>query len=259
MMTNVYAIAQQKGGVGKTTTTINLGAALAEKGYKVLLVDLDPQGALSAGLGVDSSKLDQTIYNVLRSSRPNAPSLKISDVLQKTSSGCDLAPANIDLSASELELVSEPARERVLKEKLSEVLPLYNYILIDCPPSLSLLTLNALAAASKVIIPVQTQYFALRGMDLLLETIRKIQSRINSELKIAGILPTLYDSRTKHSKEVLTELQQNYGSMLFQVVIPSTVKLPDSAIAGESILQYTPGSPATEAYRNLAKEIIVSE
>jgi len=249
-MAKIYALAQQKGGVGKTTTTINLGAALVERGRKVLLVDMDPQGALSAGLGIDPLSLKETIYDALRT-----PGFDISRVTISTETGCDLIPANIDLSASEIELVSEPGRERILKEKLTPTMGKYDYILIDCPPSLSLLTLNALAAASGVIIPVQTQYFALRGMDLLFRTIDKVQKRINPALKIVGILPTMHDARTVHAREVLEELRHTYTGQVCDTAIPLTVKLPDSAMAGQSIMKFNPGSPATEAYRHLAEEI----
>lgn len=170
-MKQIYAVAQQKGGVGKTTSTINLGAALAQRGHRVLMVDLDPQGALSAGLGVDPLKLHETVYDALRGAH-----FPLERVILETGDNCWLAPANIDLAASELELVSEPGRETILKEKLSPLMERFDFVLIDCPPSLSLLTLNALSAASRVIIPVQTQYFALRGMDLLMQTIEKVNS-----------------------------------------------------------------------------------
>ncbi len=250
MTAKIYAITQQKGGVGKTTTAINLGAALVERGRKVLLVDVDPQGALSAGLGIDPLSLKETIYDVLRGPRFDA-----ARVVKQTDAGCDLIPANIDLSASEIELVSEPGRERILKEKLSPLADSYDFILIDCPPSLSLLTLNALSAASGVIVPVQTQYFALRGLDLLFQTIEKVQKRINPALKIVAILPTLHDARTLHAREVMEELRNTYGALVCDTAIPLTVKLPDSAMAGQSILKFNPGSPATEAYRKLAEEI----
>lgn len=190
MSSKIISLAQQKGGVGKTTTAINLGSALVKNNRRVLLVDLDPQGALSAGFGINPLSLENTIYSVLCSS-----SVLLSDVIIKTASGCDLVPSNIDLAAAEVELVSEPGREHFLREALSPILNKYDYILIDCQPSLGLLTLNALSASSGVIIPVQTQYFALRGMDLLFQTIEKVQARLNSKLKIIGLLPTMYDAR----------------------------------------------------------------
>ena len=250
MSAKVIALAQQKGGVGKTTTTINLGAALAALKYKVLLIDLDPQGALSAGLGIEPLELEKTLYNVLRSK-----SINVADVILETTVGCHLLPANIDLSASEIELVSEPGRERILKEKIAPLLDDYDYILIDCPPSLSLLTLNGLTAAQHVIIPIQTEYFALRGMDLLLDTIEKVQARLNSNITVMGILPTLYQARTLHAKEVIAELTNTYGNLLFSTPIPMTIKLPDSVMAGTSILETTPKSGAAKAYKKLAKEV----
>ena len=250
MTSRIYAIAQQKGGVAKTTTVINLGAALKERGHRVLLVDLDPQGALSAGVGVEPLQLTETVYNALRD-----PAFALSRVLVTEGTECHIIPANIDLAASELELVSEPGRERVLREKLTPLLDQYDYVLIDCPPSLSLLTLNALAAASRVIIPVATQYFALRGMELLLQTIAKVKARINSDLEISGILATMYSNQTIHSREVLEELKGTYKAQLFDTLIPYTVRLQDSVMAGHSILKASPASPATQAYRDLAKEV----
>lgn len=250
MACRIYALAQQKGGVGKTTTAINLGAALRERGRRVLLIDLDPQGALSAGLGLDPLALDRTVYDVLRSARSD-----ITGAIRQTDSGCDLAPANIDLAAAEIELVSEPGREQILKGKLEGVTDKYDHILIDCPPSLSLLTLNALTAARGVIIPVQTQYFALRGMDLLFATVEKVQARLNRKLKVTGILPTMFDARTTHGREVLEELRETYGAQLFETVIPLTVKLADSTMAGKPIMSFHKQSPAAAAYRALAEEV----
>ncbi|MBL8151685.1 MAG: ParA family protein [Blastocatellia bacterium] len=247
----VYALAQQKGGVGKTTTTINLGAAMAELGMKVLLIDLDPQGALSAGVGINSFTLSLTIYDALRD-----PNQELSGIILSSEIGCDIAPANIDLAAAEIQLVSEPGRERILKEKLAKVVDSYDLVLIDCPPSLGLLTLNALAASTGVIVPVQTQYFALRGMEMLFKTVEKVKMRINPDLRLVGILPTIYDSRTIHAKEVLEELRKAYGTKVLQTVIPQTVKLADSTMAGRSILSHNSASPAAKAYRDLAKEVV---
>jgi chromosome partitioning protein len=250
MTSRIYAIAQQKGGVGKTTTTINLGAALTARGRRVLLVDLDPQGALSAGMGINPENLPETIYDALRT-----PGYDLSQLVTRSDAGVDFIPANIDLSASELELVSEPGRERILKEKLSPLLNRYDYMLIDCPPSLGLLTLNALSAASRVVIPVQTQYFALRGMDLLLQTIEKVRQRLNGELEVLGILATMYNARTTHSREVLEEIRKQFGDKVFRTVTPYTVKLQDSSMAGGSILDFTPNSEVAQSYRDLAEEV----
>jgi chromosome partitioning protein len=247
----VYAIAQQKGGVGKTTTAINLGTALASRGKKILLLDLDPQGALTAGVGQNPLAITQTIYDVLRDS-----SAGIAKILVHAYGCLDLAPANIDLAAAEIELASEPGRERILAEKLAPVLGKYDFILIDCPPSLGLLTLNALTAATDVLIPVQTQYFALRGLDLLFNTIQKVKGRINPDLRIRGILPTMVDTRTIHSREVLEELRQTYGAQVCRTVIPQTIKIADAQVAAQSIHTFAPASPAAEAYRHLAEEVI---
>lgn len=249
MKSRVYAIAQQKGGVAKTTTTINLGAALHENGFKVLMVDLDPQGALSAGMGVEPLQLKDTIYNVLRSQ-----DFPIEKALIETRTA-DLLPANIDLSASELELVSEAGRESVLKERLAPLRDRYDYILIDCPPSLSLLTLNALSTSSRVIIPVATQYFALRGMEMLLQTIAKVKARINPELEIVGILPTMFHGQTLHSREVIEEIRKTYTDLVFTTAIPYTVKFQDSVMAGKSVVESLPDSTGAQAYRDLAKEV----
>ncbi len=251
MAARIYAVAQQKGGVGKTTTVINLGAALVESGRRVLVVDLDPQGALTAGVGENPPALSSTIYDVLRNS-----AICIRTVILKTSSGMELAPANIDLAAAEIELTNEPGRERILAEKLGPVTgDDFDFVLIDCPPSLGLLTLNALTAATDVLIPVQTQYFALRGLDLLFGTIQKVKSRINPGLEIRGILPTMVDTRTIHSREVLEELRNTYGPQVCKTVIPQTIKIADAQVAAQSIHRFAPTSPAATAYRELAREV----
>lgn len=249
-MTRIYAVAQQKGGVGKTTTVINLGSALADAGKRVLLVDLDPQAALTAGLGENPPAISQTIYDVLRNS-----TLAIEDVIRTTAMQVDLVPANIDLAAAEIELTSEPGRERILGEKLSRVASRYDFVLIDCPPSLGLLTLNALTAATDVLIPVQTQYFALRGLDLLFTTIQKVKARINPELRIVGIVPTMVDARTIHTREALEELRGTYGQQVCKTVIPQTIKIADAQVAAQSIHRFAPSSSASEAYRELAREV----
>ncbi|MBA3410410.1 MAG: ParA family protein [Geodermatophilaceae bacterium] len=244
----------QKGGVGKTTSTINLGAALVEFGRKVLLLDFDPQGALSVGLGVPAHDLDRSIYNVLMER-----DVGIADVRLKTKvDGLDLVPSNIDLSAAEVQLVSEVAREQVLKRALRPVLDEYDYIIIDCQPSLGLLTVNALTAAQGVIIPLECEYFSLRGVALLVDTIDKITERLNPELSITGILATMYDARTLHAKEVFTRVVEAFGDTVFQTVIARTVRFPETTVAGVPIISWAPQSQGANAYRNLAKEVVAA-
>ena len=248
----IIAMCNQKGGVGKTTTTINLGAALVELGRKVLLVDFDPQGALSVGLGVPTHQLDVTIYNLLVERGHD-----IREVIQHTSvEGLDVVPANIDLSAAEVQLVGEVAREQILARVLRPVLDEYDAILIDCQPSLGLLTVNALTAAHGVIIPLETEYFAMRGVALLVETIEKIQDRLNPRLEIDGILATMYDGRTLHSREVVGSVVDHFGDRVFHTVISRTVKFPDATLAAEPITTYATGHNAANAYRQLARELI---
>ena len=248
----IIALCNQKGGVGKTTSTINLGAALAECGRKVLLVDFDPQGALSVGLGVPIQELDVTIYNLLVERGHD-----VRDVIQHTSTeNLDILPANIDLSAAEVQLVGEVAREMVLSRVLRPLVDDYDVILIDCQPSLGLLTVNALTAAHGVIIPLECEFFAMRGVALLVETIDKICDRLNPRLQVDGILATMYDSRTLHSKEVVRSVVDHFGDRVFHTVISRTVKFPDSSLAAEPITTYASTHPAAEAYRQLARELI---
>jgi chromosome partitioning protein len=248
----VIALCNQKGGVGKTTTTINLGAAIAETGRRVLLVDLDPQGALSVGLGVNPHELELTVYNLMMQR-----DVAIDEVLLKTGTpGMDLLPANIDLSAAEVQLVSEVAREQTLARVLAPVLPEYDVVLVDCQPSLGLLAVNALAAADGVIIPLECEFFALRGVALLMDTIARVQERINPRLEVEGILATMYDSRTLHGREVLARLVEAFGDKVFHTVIARTVRFPETNVAGEPITSYAPSSPGATAYRNLARELL---
>ncbi len=248
----VIAMVNQKGGVGKTTSTVSLGAALAGYGRKVLLVDFDPQGALSVALGVNALELDLTVYDLLTRS-----DCHVGDVVLSTDVvNLDLLPSNIDLSAAEVQLVNEVGREHALARALAPVLPEYDIVLIDCQPSLGLLTLNGLAASDDVIIPMQAEYFALRGVALLTDTIDKVVSRVNPNVKILGVLATMYDPRTLHSREVLHTVRQAFGEKVFQTVITKTVKFPDSAVAGEPITSFAPGSPGAEAYRQLAREVV---
>src|SRR5271155_4728694 len=248
----VAAVCNQKGGVGKTTTTINLGAALAENGRRVLLVDFDPQGALSVGLGIQPHELDATVYNLLVERGITAR-----DVLFKTRvEGMDLMPSNIDLSGAEVQLVHEVGREFVLGRVLQPVIPDYDVILIDCQPSLGLLTVNALACADGVLVPLECEYFALRGVALLMETIDKVSSRLSPKLAVDGLLATMYDSRTLHTREVLAGVVAGFGDKVFHTVISRTVRFPDATVAGEPITMFDPACNGAHSYRELAKEVL---
>jgi chromosome partitioning protein len=248
----VLAVCNQKGGVGKTTSTINLGAALTEYGRRVLLVDFDPQGALSVGLGIPPHDLERTIYNVLIEG-----SVGVRDVVMGTCvEGLDLLPSNIDLSAAEVQLVSEVGREHSLMRTLRPVLPDYDYILVDCQPSLGLLTVNALTAADGVLIPLECEYFSLRGVALLIDTIDKVQDRLNPKLSITGILATMFDPRTLHSREVMARVVDAFGETVFDTVINRTVRFPETTVAGEPITTWAPRSAGAKAYRQLAREVI---
>lgn len=251
-MGRVISLANQKGGVGKTTTTISLGAALGELGQRVLLVDFDPQGALSVGVGVNSIELDLTVYNLLLDR-----SVRFDDVVCKTDvHGVELLPGNIDLSAAEVVLVSEVAREQALKRVLQPVKDAYDLILIDCPPSLGLLTINALTASDTVIIPLECEFFALRGMALLMDTIGKVRDRLNPELEVEGVIPTMYDGRTVHSREVLERVREAFGATLFTTTIPRSVRFAEAPVVGQPIIQYAGDSKGAEAYRRLAREVL---
>ena len=248
----IIALCNQKGGVGKTTSTINLGAALAECDRRVLLVDFDPQGALSVGLGVNAYDLDLTVYNLLMQ-----PGVKTTDVLVKTNvAGLDLLPSNIDLSAAEVQLVSEVAREQSLQRVLRQVRDEYDYILIDCQPSLGLLTVNALTAAHGVIVPLECEFFSLRGLAMLIDTVEKVKDRLNPDLELEGILATMYDARTVHSRQVLSRVVEAFGDKVYETVISRTVRFPETTVAGEPITTWAPGSGGAKAYRALAREVL---
>nr|WP_319593317.1 ParA family protein [Georgenia subflava] len=248
----IIAMCNQKGGVGKTTTTINLGAALAEYGRRVLIVDFDPQGAASAGLGINAHELDRTIYNLLMEPRGD-----VREIIEETAvEGLDVVPANIDLSAAEVLLVNEVAREQALARVLRPVQDDYDVILIDCQPSLGLLTVNALTAAHGVIIPLEAEFFALRGVALLVESIERVQDRINPRLRIDGILATMIDLRTLHSREVIERVRETFGEKVYDTMISRTVKFPDASVATEPITTYAPSHPGAEAYRRLARELV---
>ncbi len=248
----VIAMCNQKGGVGKTTTTINLGAAIAETGRKVLLIDFDPQGSASIGLGVQPHDLELSVYNLLMQ-RDITPD----EVIQPTRvENLDLMPANIDLSAAEVQLVQEVAREYTLQRVLDPIIPLYDVILIDCAPSLGLLTVNALTASNGIVVPLECEFFALRGLAMLTDTIAKVQDRLNPKLEIVGILGTMFDGRTTHAREVLDRVVQAFDERVFHTVIRRTVKFPETTVVGEPITTYAPSSQAATQYRDLAKEVL---
>ena len=248
----VISMCNQKGGVGKTTTTINLGAALAELGRRVLLVDFDPQGSLSVGLGYNPGDVELSVYNLLMER-----DVSIDDVICKTNvTGMHLLPSNIDLSAAEVQLVQEVAREQTLARALAPAVREYDVILIDCQPSLGLLTINALTASDGVIVPLECEYFALRGVALLKDTIDKVGERLNPRLRIIGLLGTMFDGRTLHGREVLQTLVDGWGDDVFHTVIRRTVKFSDSTVAGEPITSYATASAGAQAYRQLAREVL---
>lgn len=248
----IISMVNQKGGVGKTTTTINMGACLAEQGRKVLLVDLDPQGALSAGLDIRVDDEDVTVYDMMLDNQTS-----IHGAIRSTNvEGLDVVPANIDLSAAEIQLVNEVGREQTLGRALRPVRRDYDYIIIDCQPSLGLLTVNALACSDGVIIPMECEFFSLRGLALLTDTVEKVRDRINFDLEVIGILVTMFDRRTTHAREVMSRVIEVFGDKVFDTVITRTVRFPETSVAGEPIITWAPSSQGAQQYRNLAKEVI---
>ncbi|ALC05793.1 hypothetical protein CDES_06895 [Corynebacterium deserti GIMN1.010] len=248
----IIAMANQKGGVGKTTSTINLGACLAEAGRKVLLVDLDPQGALTAGLGIRYDEVDVTVYDLMVDNNST-----IHQAIHHTSVvDLDVVPANIDLSAAEIQLVNEVGREQTLARALRPVMKEYDFIILDCQPSLGLLTVNALACAHGVVIPMECEYFSLRGLALLTDTVEKVADRLNFDLEILGILVTMFDRRTSHAREVMARVVEVFDEKVFDTVITRTVRFPETSVAGEPIITWAPTSQGAEQYRALAREVI---
>jgi chromosome partitioning protein len=247
----VIAFANQKGGVAKTTTTLNLAVAFAESGYRVLCVDLDPQGNLTMSQGIDPDKVEKSLYDVLVNDMP------ISEIIQKRE--IDIAVASIDLAGAEIAMSTKIGRERSLEKALKEVAADYDFVCIDTPPSLGLLTINALTAANKVIVPVQCEYLSMRGLVQLQNTLRMIQENLNPDVKIEGILPTMLDSRTVHAKEAVEILEENFGDLVFRSRIKKAIKFAEAPVKGASVLKYDSGSSAANYYRELAKEVLANE
>ncbi|MEZ4770756.1 MAG: ParA family protein [Caldilineales bacterium] len=250
-MAVVIALCNQKGGVGKTTSTVNIGAGLAELSQRVLMVDLDPQAALTAYWGLHEPPPQPTLYQLLSDGRT-----PVHSALRTVRPAIDVIPSDIDLAAAEIELFSALGRERILKEVLEPIDEGYDYVLIDCPPNLGLLTINALVTAQGVIVPLQCEYFALRGLAMLLDTLHKVKRRLNPQLAIIGILPTLYNTRTRHAKEVLEEVRTMFGERVFDTVVRTSIRFAESTVAHQPILEYAPSHPGAQAYRSLAKEIL---
>jgi chromosome partitioning protein len=247
-MGRVISFANQKGGVAKTTTTLNLGVAFAEQGLKVLLVDLDPQGNLTMSQGLNPDSIERSMFDVL------VHRLPVQEVIHRAE--VDLAVSSIDLAGAELALSSMIGRERALEKALAEVRAAYDYVLIDTPPSLGLLTINALVASNGVIVPVQCEYLSLRGLVQLENTLSMIRENLNPDVEIEGILPTMYDKRTLHSREAVEILQENFGDLVFDTKIRKTVRYAEAPVKGTSVLKYDPSGSAAEAYRRLAKEVL---
>lgn len=249
MMSKIIAIANQKGGVAKTTTALTLGVALHEQGKKVLLVDLDPQASLTISTGLEPYELKASVYEALMGK------VRTADIIAQGET-IDLLPSTIDLAAAEVELASKMGRERLLAEALEQVGQTYDYILIDCPPSLGLLTVNALTAADFVLVPVNAEYLAIRGLQLLLDTVAQVKRRLNPKLDLAGVLVTMLDTRVTHSAEVMQELRQTFGDKLLPCHIRKSIRFAEAPLTGQSILGYAPDLDGARAYRDLAREVL---
>jgi chromosome partitioning protein len=252
----ILAVANQKGGVGKTTTAVNLASALAERGVRVLAVDLDPQGHLTVNMGVaHPDELRVTVYDMLCEHQVSAADIR----LHSPGVGVDFLPSNVELAGAELQLVTEIGRESVLIEKLTPILPDYDFVIIDCPPSLGLLCINALVAATDVVIPLQCEYFGMKGMEQLQRTIERVRVKLNPRLRINGILPTIHKGRTVHANEVLNDVQSHFGSLVYPFQVADSIRFAECPLAGQSILQYASESDGAAAYRQLAEAVLSRE
>jgi chromosome partitioning protein len=250
-MTHIISIANHKGGVGKTTTTINMGVSLAQMGLKILLIDLDPQGSLSAGLGVRAGEPEYTVYDLLMDD-----DIVLDRAILSIQPTLDLIPADNDLAAAEIELIPEIRREMVLQRAIEPVIDTYDIILIDCPPSLSLLTVNAFAASSGVVAPMQCEFFSIRVIQLLVDSINRTRDRLNPDLELIGILATMYSTGTIHSREVLEEVHNLYGDKVFDTVIYKSIRFAEASVANKALVEYSETHKGAVAYKQLAQELV---
>ena len=250
-MTKIIAIANQKGGVGKTTTAVNLSACLARMQKRVLLLDIDPQGNATSGIGIERGQIKRCIYDALINELPLAAIIKKSSVENLT-----VAPASIQLAGAEIELVPTMSRELRLKKVLEDLPEPYDYIVVDCPPSLGLLTVNALTAARGVLVPIQCEYYALEGLGQLVNTVELVKKHLNTNLRLEGVVMTMYDSRTNLSQQVVEEVKRHFGELVYETIIPRNVRLSEAPSYGQSILDYDPKSKGAEVYLKLAKEVM---